>query len=74
MTSATLRALIAERRQECGPVPYEPPTGPPPKIEPSPEAIEAARRAIEAGMQFEFITGQMDFYDPDDDPNWRPPF
>jgi hypothetical protein len=74
MTSATLRALIAERRQECGPVPYEPPTGPPPKIEPSPEAIEAARRAIEAGMQFEFITGQMSFKNDDDDDGREPPF
>jgi hypothetical protein len=42
-----------------GPIPYEPPTGPPPKIELSPQAIAAARRAIAAGKQFEFITSKM---------------
>jgi hypothetical protein len=39
-----------------GPVPYEVPTSPPPKIKPSPEA----RRAIAAGKQFEFISGRVD--------------
>jgi hypothetical protein len=36
-----------------GPVPHEVPTGQPPKIRPSPEAIAA-------GMQFEFISGRVD--------------
>jgi hypothetical protein len=55
-----------------GPVPYEAPTGPPPKIELSPEAIEAARRAIAAGKQFEFISGKLDFADNDDTTKPKP--
>jgi hypothetical protein len=37
----------------------------------------AARRAIEAHEQFEFVTGQLSFGlddEDDDDPNWQPPF
>jgi hypothetical protein len=41
--------------------------GPPPKIEPPPELIEAARRAIEAKQVWEFVTGQMDFRDTEAD-------
>jgi hypothetical protein len=67
MTSATLRALIAERRQQCGPVPYRPPTGSPPRIELSPESIAAARRAIAAGKVFEFVTGKPNFRNDDDE-------
>jgi hypothetical protein len=53
-------------------VPYKPPTGPPPKVELSPESIAAARRAIAAGKVFEFVSGKLDFHD--EHANRKPPF
>jgi hypothetical protein len=41
-----------------------------PRVEVTPQARAAARRAIEAGMQFEFISGQADF--GADDPEKEP--
>jgi hypothetical protein len=49
-----------------------PPPYQPPKIEPSKEAIQVARRAIDAGKVFEFVSGQLDFKDDGESDDWDP--
>jgi hypothetical protein len=59
-----------------------PPGTPIPIIEVTEQQRAAARRAIEAGEVWEFVTGQASFGLEDDledgleddDPNWKPPF